>query len=853
MRHSQTLALTLFLAAPVAGAQTAATVQDVVVNGTSDLLSNYVKATLSVQPGAALSSVNLRLVEQDVLATGYFKTATADLRTVAGRDTLVITVTPNPTIGQVNATGLTFLRAEDFKASVAELLNIAPGATLNTGRLDQAKEALAQNYRAEGFPFTPSISATTGTAQDGTVNVNFVVDETAPVTRVEVEGVTLLPRETVTNLFRPLYDGKRFTVAAYFAAVQGLEQAYTAAGYLQSGVNTRASSLEGGVLRVRVVEGRATAVNLDALALPAGTVTPTLQTRVGQPLSTARIQADVRALSNATGKPVGFALQADPQNPGQAAVYFGAAQVATGPVRTVAFRGNTRVPSATLAAAVRTKVGDVYSPQLAQEDFLTVRDAYRKAGYEISTRDAITFENGTLTFNVREVRLVGYELQWQGNHRTRDRVILRELPAPGGLFNLNDLRAGLADVTRLGYVQVVGENVRSDPQNPENVTYVLTVAESNQGIPVSLALSYDSLTGFGGEAAYSNPNVFGLGHNVSVSAGAQQNDAGQNAVGSASYTIPWLDLNFLDFRENRTSLTVATGSVVAGNNTLYDSSSGTNVDTGRQYTVRTTSFGVSAGRNITRNLVGSLGVGTSYRTYFLEPLQDDETSATYPDDETGNTAATALLTPTTRTTSVRAGLGYDTTDNPEFPSRGVRANTDASYNFGVSGTNPVNWVDLEGGASTYFGLGRTLDKGFGVQTRQQTVAVRANAGTINGSTPTGTGYYIGGGSTPVAARQLRGLDNNQLFGTNYFTASAEYRYDFAFTNSFTQGIYGVVFADAGDAWSDNESFSLNYGFGAGVQLNLGFGGARLPSLRFDYGYSPQNTSSKFYFRIGNFW
>ncbi|WP_102127052.1 BamA/OMP85 family outer membrane protein [Deinococcus planocerae] len=849
MRHPHTLALTLVLAAPVAVAQTAATVQDVVVNGTNDLLSNYVRATLSVQPGAALSSVNLRLVEQDVLATGYFKTATADLRTIGGRDTLVITVTPNATIGKVDVTGLTFLPAEGFKSSIAELLNIAPGATLNTGRLDQAKEALAQNFRSEGFPFVPSISAQTQTQRDGTVNVNFVVDETAPVTRVEVEGVTLIPRETVTNLFRPIYDAKRFSVPAYYAAVEGLQRAYSTAGYLQSGVNTASTTLENGVLRVRVVEGRASAVSLDALGLPAGTATPALQTRVGQPLVLSRIQADVRALSNATGKPVGFALQPDPQNPGQAAVFFGAAEVTTGPVRTIAFRGNTRVPTATLSAAVKTKVGDVYSPQLAQEDFLAIRDAYRKAGYEVSTRDAITFENGTLTFNLREVRLAGYELQWQGNHRTQDRVILRELPRPGGLFNLNELRAGLANVSRLGYVQVVGENVRSDPQNPESVTYVLTVAEGNQGIPVSLALSYDSLTGFGGEASYSNPNVFGLGHNVSVTAGAQQNDAGQNLVGNVSYTIPWLDLNFLDFRENRTSLTASVGSSVAGNLPLTQNNptTGEDEDTGRQYTVRTSGFSVNVGRNLTRNLRGSVGVGTSYRTYFLEGLQDGETSATT--DEQART----LLTPATRTTTLRTGLNYDTTDNPEFPSRGVRASADLSYNFGVSGARSVGWTDIEGGASTYFGLGRTLDKGFGVQTRQQTIAVRANAGTINGTTPTGTGYYVGGGSTPVAARQLRGLENNQLFGTNYFTAGAEYRYDFNLTNSFTQGVYGVLFADAGDAWNDGEAFSLNYGVGAGVQLNLGFGGARLPSLRFDYGYSPQNASSKFYFRIGNFW
>ncbi|MDL2345246.1 POTRA domain-containing protein [Deinococcus sp. MIMF12] len=846
MRHPHTLALTLVLAAPAA-AQQAATVQDVVVNGTTELLANYVKATLGVQPGSALSSVNLRQVEQDVLGTGYFRTAVAELRTVNGRDTLVVNVTPNATIGKIEATGLTFLPAEGFKQSIAELLNVAPGATLNNARVEQAREALAQNYRAEGFPFTPSISAQTKVNTDGTVDVTFVVDETTPITRVEVEGVTLLPAARVTEIFKPLYDAKRFTPQVFYAAVEALGRAYDEAGYVQSGVNVLGTTLEGGVLRVRVIEGRASAVNFDGVQPPAGT---TLQTQVGQPLSLARLQADVRTLSNATGRPVGFALQADPQNPAQVAVFFGAADVASGPVRSVAFSGNTQVPTATLAAAIKTKPGDVYSPQLAQQDFLALRDAYRRAGFEISTRDAVTFNEGVLTFNIREVRLAGYELQWQGQKRTQDRVILRELPATGGLFNLNELRAGLARVSRLGYVQIVGTDVRSDPQNPENITYVLTVAESGQGIPVALGLQYDTLTGFAGDVSYENPNLFGLGQNLTVRAGAQQNDARQNLFGSVGYTIPWLDLDFLDFRENRTSLSTDVYSNVSGNLPLTDRSGETTVDTGREYTTRSTGFGVSLGRSITQNLRASLGAGYSYRTYFLEPLKEgDETAVEtpYTDAQAG-----AALPETSRTTSVTASTVYDSRDSAEFPSSGVRADARATYAFGAEGERPVGWTTVEAGASTYLGLGRTLDKGVGIQTRQQAVAVRVNAGTLQGNAPSGEGFTVGGGSTPVAARQIRGLDNNQLFGTNYLTASAEYRYDFNLTNSLTQGVYGVLFADAGDAWNDGEGFEAKYGIGAGVQLNLGFGGARLPSLRFDYGYSPQNGNGKFYFRLGNF-
>ncbi|THF88673.1 outer membrane protein assembly factor [Deinococcus sp. KSM4-11] len=885
MRHPLTLAVTVLLAAP-AVAQTTGTVQDVTVVGTSELLANFLRATLTVQAGVPLSSVNLRQVEQEVIASGYFKTAVAELRTVSGKDTLYITVTSNPTISAVEASGLTFLPADGFKKSIGELLNIAPGATLNTQRLEQAKEALANNYNAEGYPFAPSISTDVKTNKDGTATVSFVVDETAPIKRVEVSGVTLLPASTVTAIFKPLYDSKKFTPDAYYAAVTQLQQAYDQAGYLQSGVDTKGSTLEGGVLKVKALEGKVAAIDTSDL----GDIKATLQTQAGKPLTLASIQADVRTLANQTGKPVGFALQPDAQNPAQVTVLFGAADVATGPVKSIAVTGNTLVPTAQLLAAVKTKVGDTYTPQLAQDDFLALRDVYRKAGYEISTRDAITFKEGVLTYTVREVKLVGYELQWAGKHRTVDRVILRELPAPGTAFNLNQLRASLGSISRLGFVKVTTETVKSDPANPENVTYVLGLSETTTGIPVNLGLTYDSFAGgWGGDAAYTNTNAFGLGHNFTVGVGAQQNQAGQNLVGNVSYTIPWLDFDFLDFRKVPTSLSVTAGSNVTGNTPILTTatsgtltgSDGTTVvtpdagsDTGFDYTTRTTSFSVSAGRNLTKYLSANVGVGVSYRTYYLEALAEDSTTGIQDGnakvkvkstDSAGTTTETEVLVPATYatplipdssvTTRVSGGLSYDSTDNAEFPGRGLRSGLAAGYNVGRQGSTPLSWTDVQAGIIGYYGFGRTLEKELNVQTKQQVVAVRLNAGTILSpdTAPAGTGFSIGGGSSPNPAFQLRGLDNAALFGTHYVTSSAEYRYDFGLKSGIAQGLYGVVFADAGTAWSDTTAAKLNYGFGAGMQLNLGIGGALLPSLRFDYGYSPQNGNGKFSFRLGNFW
>ena len=863
MRHPLTFALTLLLAAapapllasaqsaaPATGSFQAGTVQDISVLGASDLLANFVRATLSVQPGTPLSGVNLRQVEQQVVESGYFSKAVAELRTVGGRDTLVITVVPNATIQSVSASGLNYLSADAFKNSIAELLNIAPGATLNTVRLDQAKEALAQNYRQEGFPFAPSISAEAKPNADGTVTVNFVVDESAPVSRLEIEGVTLLPQATVQGLFRPIFTAKRFTTESFFAAASALEQAYLDAGYIQSGVDPRGLSLENGTLKVKVIESRVADVDLS----PLGTLSapPSLETQAGQPLTLAKLQADVRSLANTTGQPVGFALQPDPNNPARVTVLFGSAGVQGGPVKSISVTGNTKVSSAQLLAAVKTKVGDIYSPQLAQDDFAALRDVYRKAGYEISTRDALTFEDGVLTFNVREVRLAGFELAWQGAHRTQDRVILRELPQGGQVFNAKEVQAAFGRISALGFVTINDVRTKVNPERPEDVTYVLTLSESRSGIPVDLGLNYDSLQGgWGGQVGYQNNNAFGRGDSFAVSLGATQNQAGQNWIGNVSYTVPWLDLNFGDFRTRRTSLTVGAGSNVGSNNPLKDADGN---DTGRDYTVRNTGVTLGLGRNITPQLTGNLSLEVNNRTNYLEAIQEGETSA-LTDEQ-----ATAALPPSSLTSRVGAGLSYDNTDVASFPGRGVRSYGSAGYNFGRAGDNPLGWSDGQFGVSGYYGFGSKITRSFGIETYRQVLAARANTGATFGRAPEGTGFYVGGSNTNPAL-ELRGLNDGQLFGVNYFTSSLEYRYDFGLTNSFTQGIYGIVFADYGTVWGGTAGTQNAYAVGAGVQLNLGLGGVQLPSLRFDYGYSPQKGNGannpaggyKFGFRLGNFW
>jgi hypothetical protein len=113
-------------------------------------------------------------------------------------------------------------------------------------------------------------------------------------------------------------------------------------------------------------------------------------------------------------------------------------------------------------------------------------------------------------------------------------------------------------------------------------------------------------------------------------------------------------------------------------------------------------------------------------------------------------------------------------------------------------------------------------------------AVRLNVGHQFGAGyPANRRFRVG--RVPVEATELRGyVDTDFNLSRTYVTSSVEYRYDFGFSTIATDTVIGIVFADLGyvadvpgfDPWGAPLFASI----GAGVQINLGFGGVSLPAL-----------------------
>jgi len=850
--HVITLAVALTSASlSVALAQPAGTLQDIQIRGTTDLLTGLVKVNLPVQVGDPVSQINLTAVQLAVLAQGFFQKASAELQDVAGKTVLVITVVPNSDIKELVVKS-TFIPPDRIKSALEGNLNISAGTTLNAVRVEQSKDLLSKAYRDAGFPFAPRVITDIVEAKDG-ATITYTLEETAPLSKLVLKGNTALPAGVLEAAFAPLVSAGKFDVTAYQRAIQTVGLAYANAGYSGSGVDLSRSELASGTLTVQVRELKIASIDTAPLGKAVA-----LKTKAGDLFNVKTLGDELRLIGNQLGQTVELGFAQSQDNPATVNVSFTLSPLPAGKVTKVEVKGSGVLTPEEIKAALRLRVGDQYNVALAQDDYIALQKAYREKGFELATQpDPISFADGVLTFNLREIKIGAYELKWKGNQTSQDRIILRELPAPGSLFNADKLRKGFENVIRTGIFQLGTPQIRPSESDPTSLIVSLEVSDTAK-FNFFPGLTWSSLDGFSGNLGLEYNNLFGLAHKVSLQLSGQQNDAGQYLSGSLSYTVPWLDIDFLDFKTVRTQVTGSVYSTVTGNLKLLDASgaqvkntdaAGTAVDPAREYSQRSSGVEFSVSRPLSDFL--SLGISASYtqdQNYLENATDADNSPRVGPGTPLTSLPSVASFVPQDgATTLLSSGLNFDNTNNPEFPSSGYRASGNLGFGFGNAGATNYNWTRVATGGSTYFGFGNVLSNG----SNQQVVALRANVGTLFGSAPANRQFSVGGSDVSVSpAETLHGYEAREFTGTNFFSSSAEYRYNFGVNAGIAQGLYGVAFADLGDAWQSTRDPFLKWGVGAGVQLNLGLGTFLLPALRFDYAFSERG--GKFSFRLGNF-
>ncbi|WP_457633745.1 BamA/OMP85 family outer membrane protein [Oceanithermus desulfurans] len=813
MRRYLVLVLLLFgfaLAAPLA---------EIRIEGADPVLTALARVALPVEPGQDTASIDLEAVRAALMDSGYFRKVEVALE----GDVLRVRLEPNPPIAGVEVKAEAF-PPEELAQLLGDELALGPGATYNPVRAREGADRLASFYRERGFPFAPEVAVETREGEDG-VQLIYTVKETPPLKKLELKGATVFPESELRAAFKPLLDHGSFAWDLYRAAVEQVNRRYFDAGYRFSGVDTRRSRLEDGVLTVFVRELKV--VEVDASALDG--VQP--QVPLGKVLNYDRLLDEIARLSRQLEREI--KLQLEPVGSDGVRVVLTPGAVRYGKIREVRIEGATALGPETLKPLLRLQPGDLFSPELAQEDFLRIQKAYREAGYEIRAQPDFAFKDGVYLQKVHELRIEGYRLEWQGAHSTKDFVILRELPRPGELFSVPAIRKGISNLLRSGLLAEPPAVSTAPGAAPDRVVLVLGLKEAKSTV-LAPAVAWSSIEGWSGQATLESKNLWGRAHQASLNLVFGENDAGDNLTLRASYNIPWLWLDALDFQQVPTSLSLSVYTYPQGNLPLEDANGN---DTGWQYTERRSGGKFSIGRPWSGELE-NLKVFANLDAEWVYPKLEiyDPNKPSTPDE----TTARSLLPIPYQSYSIGASATYSTVENPQFPSQGFTLTGSLAYGLNLPYGGSLSqfvpgWVNFK----TY-----TVVEG----DPRQVFALRASAGAVLGDPPASRVFFLGGNQTEITT--LRGYNPMELSGRYLLGSSLEYRYDFNLQTTISQTVIGILFVDVGSVWNPGEALDLKTGFGAGVQLNLGYGSVLLPALRFDYGFSAAHPSGVFHFRIG---
>jgi len=844
------------------GAALAAPIEEIEVRGTDPVLAALVRISLPF--GVGDPPGDLEQARAAVLNTGYFR----DVKVRLDGKRLVVEVTTNPTIIKVGTSAKAFPEASVLRYLETEQA-IGVGSVFNPKKATEAAQALALIYRNQGFPFEPRVSPETKDVAGG-VELFFNIEESPEVRSVEVGAVTYVPKERLEPLFQTVVENGRFSFERFRDAVGRTADVYAAAGFRGSGVDLNRTSLVDGVLRVafselKIVEIDARGLDISALGL-----------KVGDPFNLDQILDGVNALSRSISRVVDFRPERVSQD--GVRLIFRAGEQRFGAIREVRIEGNTAIPTEKLLAKMRLKPGDEYNPALANEDFARILREYRDAGFDLVAQPEVSFRDGLYLLRLRELRIAGYRIV-PALTRTDPSVFLREMPPVGSLFSVSALRQGITNILRTGLLREPPGLRPEQGEKPEDVILVLSFREAQTGSFVP-GISWSSQTGWEGNISISDTNLWGLAHQYNITLGINPNDAGQFLSFSASYRIPWVYIDFADFKQVRTSFGISIYSQPQANinfplEQLYNGNTpdlngdGVIDEKDRtsqwQYTERKTGINFSISRPLSvdlPNLRISAGLGWEWNIPVLEVSDPNRPRCLVKVPDASNTANPPVAEDTAcseallqdaqskfnqnlrefQAITLTLGATYTTLNSPTFPTQGFSLNLATGYGITFpKGSDATQYVPIVVTGKTYFQLD---------QAARQALSLRVSFGTILGTAQDSQKFSLGGNSTDITT--LRGYDPRFLDkGTTVLNGSVEYGYDFGISPAGGTNLYGFVFADFGRLWPASGNLDAFFlGAGLGLQINLDLLGAILPPIRLDYGFSQRNPTGRFALRLG---
>ncbi|HEX6972731.1 MAG TPA: BamA/TamA family outer membrane protein, partial [Limnochordia bacterium] len=403
------------------------------------------------------------------------------------------------------------------------------------------------------------------------------------------------------------------------------------------------------------------------------------------------------------------------------------------------------------------------------------------AGFVLRVDEVSVDPDGIVRVRLQEARVDSIEIE--GNAKTKEFVIRREMTLkPGDVLDVNRLRRDLRRILQLGYFDSVTP-VFADTTDPDRIKLIIQVAERKTGA-ATFGAGYSSADGFLGYVDVSDENFLGRGQRAHI----------RWEFGQRSTTY---DLGFYE---------------------PYLSRSGTSLGFNlfRRSADREQPLDDGGERYNELRLGGDATIGQRVGDF-------SRISATYRLENVTITPLTeggSIVASDNELRTLKLALRTNTTDDPFYPTSG--------FTNGLSVEKAGDWLGgdvaftkYEGDLSTYWRIGSS----------RQTIAMRVAAGTSDRALPFEEEFRLGGSET------VRGYQYGAMHGDTMLLANLEYRFP------IVEALQGVVFVDAGNAWSHSEPIELKelkHSYGVGVRLQTPLG-----VIRVDYGIGEDGGRAHF--------
>jgi len=456
-------------------------VKDIRVEGIQRIEAGTVFSYLPVKVGDTMTDEKAGQAIRALFGTGFFK----DVSIEADGGVLVVAVQERPSIAQVDFIGTKEFEKDQLIKSLRQL-GLGEGRIFDRSQLDRAEQELKRQYLSRGR-YAVTVTTTVTPLERNRVGINFNVDEgeVAKIQQINIIGAKVFREKDLIDLFTLRTPGwmtwwskhDQYSRQKLSADLEVLRSHYLDRGYLEFNINS---------------------------------------TQV-------TISPDKKEI-------------------------FISISLTEGPKYTVSgvkVAGELLLPEEEILKLITVKPGDVFSRARISESTKNISERLGNDGYAFANVNAApeldkTKNEATFTFFIDPGRRVYVRrINVQGNNRTRDEVIRREMrQLEGGWYSGEKINLSRSRVDRLGYFSEVNVETPSVTGTTDQVDVNLSVVEKPTG-NILLGAGFGSGEGITLSGSIAQQNIFGSGKYVAI----QVNTSKVNTTYAFSYTNPYFTVD----------------------------------------------------------------------------------------------------------------------------------------------------------------------------------------------------------------------------------------------------------------------------------------------------------------------